>query len=603
MYKKKDRHDHNSRNIHLFLVLLVLLVILLILLVILLVLLVVLLVLLVLVVLLVLLVLLVLAFLLLGAFLFLLLSLLHALLDFFGFLLGNGEFFLLLGDLLGSLHREQLVDIGLLFLITADDTHGGLDDSDTDGLSHVTHSETSEGRVLVIRLNAHRLGGDDGHDGRVTSLDELRANFDELTRTSIVLELQLRKLASNVRGVAIQDRGVSLSDFTRVVHHDDLGLERIGGARRVSLGVTSNHTTLDILGGQRLDVKTNVVSGLSLLELFVVHFHRLDFGRDTGRGEDADHTRGERSGLDTADRYGTDTTDLVHILKRETEGLLRRTRRRSDVIELLLQGATLPPRHVVDLLAINVALTSDDHISGPTRDREERNQVLLAGSLEAFDLLVAKVINSLAVDGLTLIADVVGVEQDTLDFGLDFLESGLVVLDSIHLVDQDDDLFHTQSVGQQGVLTGGTVFRDTSFEVGSVDDEERNIGLGGTSDHVLDEILVSGGINDGEVELFSLELPQGDIDGDTSFTLSLELVKNPGVLEGGLTHFGGLLLKLFNLTLGDTTALVNQMTGSGRLSRVDVANDDQVHVDFFFSGHSVETGKEGGRRKRNRDME
>jgi hypothetical protein len=35
------------------------------------------------------------------------------------------------------------------------------------------------------------------------------------------------------------------------------------------------------------------------------------------------------------------------------------------------------------------------------------------------------------------------------------------------------------------------------------------------SNHVLDEIAVSGGIDDGEVELLGLELPQGNIDGDT----------------------------------------------------------------------------------------
>lgn len=60
--------------------------------------------------------------------------------------------------------------------------------------------------------------------------------------------------------------------------------------------------------------------------------------------------------------------------------------------------------------------------------------------------------------------------------------------------------------------------------------------LRGSCDHVLDEITMSWGINDGDVILGSLELPQGDINGDTSFTLSLQLVQNPGVLEGTLTH-------------------------------------------------------------------
>ena len=58
--------------------------------------------------------------------------------------------------------------------------------------------------------------------------------------------------------------------------------------------------------------------------------------------------------------------------------------------------------------------------------------------------------------------------------------------------------------------------------------------LGGSSDHVLDEVPVSRGINDGDGVLEGLELPESNIDGDTSLTLSLEFVKNPGILEGSL---------------------------------------------------------------------
>jgi hypothetical protein len=46
---------------------------------------------------------------------------------------------------------------------------------------------------------------------------------------------------------------------------------------------------------------------------------------------------------------------------------------------------------------------------------------------------------------------------------------------------------------------------------------------------------------DGDVVLGGLELPESDIDGDTTLTLGLELVKNPCVLEGTLAEFGGFL--------------------------------------------------------------
>lgn len=47
--------------------------------------------------------------------------------------------------------------------------------------------------------------------------------------------------------------------------------------------------------------------------------------------------------------------------------------------------------------------------------------------------------------------------------------------------------------------------------------------------------------NDGDIVLRGLELPESDIDGDTTLTLGLELVKNPCVLEGTLAEFGGFL--------------------------------------------------------------
>jgi hypothetical protein len=41
--------------------------------------------------------------------------------------------------------------------------------------------------------------------------------------------------------------------------------------------------------------------------------------------------------------------------------------------------------------------------------------------------------------------------------------------------------------------------------------------------------------------LGSLELPEGDIDGDTTLTLGLELVENPGILEGALAELSSFL--------------------------------------------------------------
>ena len=130
----------------------------------------------------------------------------------------------------------------------------------------------------------------------------------------------------------------------------------------------------------------------------------------------------------------------------------------------------------------------------------------------------------------------------------------------------------------------------------------KNTNLGGTSDHVLDEVTVSWGVNDGDVKLVCFELPQGNVDGNTTLTLGLELVHNPRVFERSFAHLQlqqkfinlkhmclndtyvlSFLLVLFNGTLVDTSALVDQVSGGSGFTRVDMANDDDVNVCLFLS--------------------
>jgi hypothetical protein len=64
--------------------------------------------------------------------------------------------------------------------------------------------------------------------------------------------------------------------------------------------------------------------------------------------------------------------------------------------------------------------------------------------------------------------------------------------------------------------------------------EVKDAYLGGSSDHVLDEIPVSGGVDDGDIVPWGLKLPESDIYGDSPLTLGLQFVKNPCVLERSL---------------------------------------------------------------------
>ena len=132
---------------------------------------------------------------------------------------------------------------------------------------------------------------------------------------------------------------------------------------------------------------------------------------------------------------------------------------------------------------------------------------------------------------------------------------------------------------------GLSVLGDTSLELSGSrgNDEDTAVSLACASDHVLDEVTMAGGVDDGDVVLGGLELPESDVDGDTTLTLSLQLVQHPGVLEGALAGLLGLLLELLDGPLVNSTALVDQMTSGGRLAGVDVADDNDVDMSLFLA--------------------
>jgi len=239
---------------------------------------------------------------------------------------------LLLGGLLGGLGNLSAFSCCLL---------NGLDDTNSNRLPHVTDGETAKRWEFVEGLHTHWLGGDHLYDGSVTRLDELGAFFNDLTRTTVNLLNELRKLACNVSSVAVEHWRVTGSDLTRVVEDNNLSVERGGFHRWVGLGVTADVSSSDVLDGNVLYVETDVVTWHTSLELFVVHFDGLDFGGDVGRSENDDHTGLDGSGLDTTDWHCADTTNLVDILERKTERLVGRAGRWLDGINGFEEGLSL----------------------------------------------------------------------------------------------------------------------------------------------------------------------------------------------------------------------------------------------------------------------
>jgi hypothetical protein len=212
--------------------------------------------------------------------------------------------------------------------------------------------------------------------------------------------------------VTIQDWCVTSRDLTRVVQDNDLGSERTSFLGGIVLGVRADVTTTDILDRDVLYVETNVVSGKTFSESFVMHFNGLDFSGDSSRGESDNHTSLNDTSFNTTDGNCTDTTNLVDILERKTERLITRTNRRFDSINGFKEGLTslvtsfgflgpsLEPGHVLGFF--------QHVISVPSRDGDERNSL--------------------------------GVETNLLDERRDFLDDFVITsfgpLGSIHLVDR-----------------------------------------------------------------------------------------------------------------------------------------------------------------------
>ena len=251
----------------------------------------------------------------------------------------------------------------------------GLDDTDGNGLPHITDGETTERRVLVVGLNTHGFARDELGNASITRLDELGRLLKNLSASPINLLNQLGELAGNVSSVTIQDGGITRTNLTGVVEDDDLGVEGSGFLGRIVLGVRGDVSTADILDRDVLDVETDVITRLARLELLVVHFDRLDFSGNVCWGEGDDHAGLDDTSLHTSDGHRSDTTDLVDILERETEGFVGRTGGRLDGIDsvqerltlystrLVLLGPALVPGHAAngrsEKLVVAVRLTGN----------------------------------------------------------------------------------------------------------------------------------------------------------------------------------------------------------------------------------------------------
>ncbi|OGR15973.1 MAG: hypothetical protein A3K53_09855 [Deltaproteobacteria bacterium RIFOXYB2_FULL_66_7] len=167
-------------------------------------------------------------------------------------------------------------------------------------------------------------------------------------------------------------------------------------------------------------------------------------------------------------------------------------------------------------------------------------------------------------------------EKESADLLFHLLEPVPAESDEVQLVDRHHHLPQTEEGEHVRVPAG--LFPDS---LRPVDQKDGGVGRGGPRDHVLQEFLVPGGVDDDVGTHRGLEEGLGRVDGDVVLPLLLQRVHEVSELERPpLRPAGRLDLPVPFLRQG--AGVVEQSSDEGRLSVVDMAHDHDaqrvVHV-------------------------
>jgi hypothetical protein len=100
-----------------------------------------------------------------------------------------------------------------------------LDDTNGNGLLHVSNGESTERGEFREDFTRHGLGGFHGNDTGITRFQELGHFFNNGSVSSIDLAHDFSEFTGDMGSMAIDDWGVTVLDLTGMVHNDDLSLE------------------------------------------------------------------------------------------------------------------------------------------------------------------------------------------------------------------------------------------------------------------------------------------------------------------------------------------------------------------------------------------
>merc|ERR1719281_1387021 len=440
--------------------------------------------------------------------------------------------------------------------------------------------------AVLERVNDERLLRSEVHLGHLVGLERVRVLHFLAAGLLADLPVHLADAARRAPAAHEADRRVADLDLTRNVEDLDLGVEVVAGAKGGVL-LVNHHVTRarHVLLVETLDVHADVVTRAGRILALVVHLDREDLAAARVRGrvrrEEADLlARLHRSLLHTPGDDITDTLDLVDTRHREAHRRVTRAHRRAGHVvkavveavdvELLrtalrldLDVLAVPPLHVLRLL--------EEVVANPAGDRQNRraleDEVLLPANL-------LKHVDHLRGDLVVAV----------------LLVPGRV---AVHLVHANDELLHAEQVDEAGVLASLTLDL-AGLVVAALDrrhevtvrrhHDNRDVGLGRTGDHVLDEVTVSRGVDDGVVPLLREELLRRARDSHTTLALLLLAVHEEGKRERTLAETLRLLLELLELTLRQTAELEQQAPSRRGLATVDVAADNDREMLLLSHG-------------------
>mmetsp|Transcript_16243 Transcript_16243/g.24077 ORF Transcript_16243/g.24077 Transcript_16243/m.24077 type:complete len:443 (+) Transcript_16243:82-1410(+) len=417
----------------------------------------------------------------------------------------------------------------------------------------VHYSNTSKGSTLLKGLNKKRLRWLKSNLS-ILKLRQFRGVVN-LGTTSLLglLPQDLGHLACNLGSSAEDNWAVTRLENTGVLLYGNHGVERFDGQELTLLLYVDDITGLNLLVlADTLDGETNRVTGSSGIELLLVLFDGENLlSLKTGGNDTNLITRLEGSLLNgTADDL-TNTLDVVNVGDGKTDRKLRVTLGCLDeVVQALNKSETSD-----GLLGVDVGSPS-----------------LVPGSLIGLLDKVVSVESRVWDEGNLLWLEANHLKH-LYEFVLDLSETTLVPAAGVHFVDSNNDLLNSEKVKKTGVLTGlsllntelGIGLGNSSLETSLLGRNEKKTDISGgrSGDHVLNVILVSGGINNCVVELVSEELLGVALNGHTTLTLLLTGVEVVGETERRLSLLLSHGLELFHLTSGDTTLLEDKVTACG----------------------------------------